>query len=65
MFDLESRVEVCLSCKLKDKFILTQVIDVLEEEAALVVDVTHSRVDDRINYIIYSQVEIYIQLIQR
>ena len=56
--DLESMVEVCLACRSNEKFILTRVIDVLEEEAAPVVAVSYSREDDKINYIIYSQVQI-------
>ena len=56
--DLDSTVEVCLSSKLDDKFMLTRVIDVLGEEAAPVVAVSYSREDDRMNYIIHSQVEI-------
>ncbi|WJZ80849.1 hypothetical protein VitviT2T_000727 [Vitis vinifera] len=53
--ELDSAIEVCLISRSNDKFILTRVLDVLEEEAAPVVAVSYSRVGDKIHYIINSQ----------
>ena len=63
--ELDSAIEVCLISRSNDKFILTRVLDVLEEEAAPVVFVSYSRAGDRINYIIYSQVEISSDAIEQ
>ena len=63
--ELDSAIEVCLISRSNDKFILTRVLDVLEEEAAPVVAVSYSRVGDKIHYIINSQVEISSDAIEQ
>ena len=59
--DLGSILQVCLTGGLNKKFMLYQVIDVLVEEAAEVVALSYSIVDDKIFYTISVQVcNIYI-----
>ncbi|KAJ9708960.1 hypothetical protein PVL29_000783 [Vitis rotundifolia] len=53
--DLGFIFEVCVICGLKKKLMLHQVINVLVEEAAEVIAVSHSTVGGRIFYTIYFQ----------
>ncbi|KAL6349852.1 hypothetical protein AAG906_001739 [Vitis piasezkii] len=53
--DLGSILQVCLTSGLNKKFMLYQVIDVLVEEAAEVVALSYSIVDDKIFYTISVQ----------
>eukprot|EP00261_Vitis_vinifera_P038157 XP_019079400.1 PREDICTED: uncharacterized protein LOC109123581 [Vitis vinifera] len=53
--DLGFILEACVICGLKKKLMLHQVINVLVEEAAEVIAVSHSTVGGRIFYTIYFQ----------
>ena len=55
--DLGFILEACVICGLKKKLMLHQVINVLVEEAAEVIAVSHSTVGGRIFYTIYFQVK--------
>ncbi|MQL88463.1 hypothetical protein Taro_021023 [Colocasia esculenta] len=54
--DLESTLEVVLICGLDKRFLFYEVIGVLEEEGAEVVNASFSTVGDKIFYTIHSQV---------
>lgn len=60
--DLDSAIEVCLISRSKEEFILPQVINVLDEEAAPVVALSYSCVGNMINYWIYSEVGINVMI---